>query len=97
MNRYRIGSAAVIAFVALAIIAAGVSIVKADDFELEFMEFSIDKKASINPSTGEARIRGRVTCQESPYEPGEPADFQVSGELRQKVGRKFITGSFPQD
>jgi hypothetical protein len=94
MNRYIIGSAAAIVLVALAIITAGVSIVKADDFELEFMEFSIDKRASLNPSTGEAQIRGRVTCQESPYEPGEPADFGVTGELKQKVGREVITGSF---
>jgi hypothetical protein len=94
MNRYIIGSLVVIALAALAAtVAAGASTARADDIEVEFMEFSFDKKIQINPSNGVFIVRGTVTC-EDPDEPGEPVPFSLRGELSQKAGGESITGSF---
>jgi hypothetical protein len=90
-----IGCLFMIALACLTLIAARVSTAWAEDFEVEFMEFSIDKKIPINPSTGEFQVIGKVTCQETPYdEEGYARWFSVSGSLEQKVKGELITGSF---
>ena len=49
---------------------------------------SVNSTGTFNPQTGEATISGTITCS-------QPAAFAgLSGELRQRVGRIFITGSF---
>jgi hypothetical protein len=95
MRNIIVGSLVAITLAALAVVAAGVSTARAEDFEVEFMEFSIDKKFPINPSTGEFQVKGKVICQETPYdEPGFTRFFSVSGNLEQQAEGQLITGSF---
>lgn len=47
----------------------------------------VDEIGTVDPRTGIATITGRVTCS-------EPAWVQLSGELRQRVGRQVIDGSY---
>jgi hypothetical protein len=46
---------------------------------------SIDPRGTVVPKTGEAMIRGTVTCS-------EPTMLGVDGMLRQRLGRVFIEG-----
>jgi hypothetical protein len=48
----------------------------------------INAQGSFDPHTGAATIGGTVTCNAG------ASSTDVSGTLRQKVGREFITGSF---
>jgi hypothetical protein len=59
MRNIIVGSLVAITLAALAVVAAGVSTARAEDFEVEFMEFSIDKKFPINPSTREFQVKGK--------------------------------------
>ncbi|MBW3645024.1 MAG: hypothetical protein KY441_05910 [Actinobacteria bacterium] len=47
----------------------------------------VDETGSVDPRTGVATISGTVTCS-------EPTFVWFSGELRQRVGRQVISGSF---
>jgi hypothetical protein len=48
---------------------------------------SLDATGSFVSKTGSAMIRGTVTCN-------QPAEVDVSGQLRQKLGRRIIVGGF---
>jgi hypothetical protein len=51
------------------------------------VSLSIDPTGSVLPSTGAATVSGFVTCN-------KPAFVDLSGSLRQRAGRGFITGVF---
>ena len=48
---------------------------------------SLDATGSFVPKTGNATVGGTVTCN-------QPAEVDVSGQLRQKLRRRIIVGSF---
>jgi hypothetical protein len=48
---------------------------------------SVDSAGSFDSQTGNVTLRGTVTCN-------QPAEVDVSGQLRQKHGRRIIAGSF---
>ncbi|MDQ3974117.1 MAG: hypothetical protein M3276_07260 [Actinomycetota bacterium] len=52
------------------------------------VELSIDPVGTVDPRTGDVTITGTITCSPA-------ADFAgVDGEVRQRVGRQFISGFF---
>lgn len=51
------------------------------------LNLTIDPTASVNAKTGEATIRGTITC-------AEPVSGVLDGFMRQRAGRVFLTGGF---
>ena len=51
------------------------------------IQVSLSGRGSVIPKTGVATIRGTTVCS-------EPGFVDIQGELRQKIGRMFISGFF---